>query len=128
MDQDQIRAQILEEFLKNIGCIADEQYQQRVWVRAEGPECNDIHDAVCDFFDDGNPILEKYQDYGITSSQLNALWTLHRELSEFTDMEGVCNPYKSTEKLVQMPKWQEIRNLAKQVLEEFNFHQKSPFT
>jgi len=123
MDRDIDRKQILEEFLKNIVRLVEEQYQESVCVRIEGPECNDIDDAVGDFFEEGGPILEKYKEFDITSTQLNALWTLHRELSEFTDMEGICNPYKSTEKLVQMPKWQEIRNLAKQVLEEFNFHQ-----
>ncbi|MEI8300774.1 MAG: hypothetical protein WCG10_04080, partial [Chlamydiota bacterium] len=106
MDRDIDRKQILEEFLKNIVRLVEEQYQESVCVRIEGPECNDIDDAVGDFFEEGGPILEKYKEFDITSTQLNALWTLHRELSEFTDMEGICNPYKSTEKLVQMPKWQ----------------------
>ena len=52
------REQILDEFLKNVACLSDKTYQEQVWVAAEGPECADIEGTVCDFFDDGNPILE----------------------------------------------------------------------
>ena len=118
------REQILEEFLKNIVRLSDEQYQERVWVKAEGPECNDIDDAVCDFFDDGDPILEKYKDFGITDVQYETLMKLHRKLKKFTFTYGVYYPYKSTGKLIKMPEWQEIRELSKEVLQTFNFHKK----
>lgn len=118
------RNQILEEFLKNIVRLSDENYQERVWVKVEGPECNDIDDAVLDFFDDGDPILEKYRDFGITDNQYEVLMTLHRKLREFTDTYGVYYPNKSTAKLIKMPQWEEIRGLAKNVLRAFNFNKK----
>lgn len=119
-----IRQQILEEFLKNIVRLSDEKYQERVWVKAEGPECNDIDDSVCDFFDDGNPILEKYKDYGISESQYRLLMTLHEKLRKFTDAFGIYSPEKSTEKLIQLSQWQEIREISKKVLKSFNFNKK----
>ena len=122
MNISNIRKQILEEFLKNIGRLADEKYQERVWVRAEGPECNDIDDAICDFFDDGDPILEKYKDYEITISQLENIIKLYAKLRFFTDTYGVYWEYKSTAKLIKMPEWEEIRILARNVLQAFNFH------
>ncbi len=124
MTKEIIRQQILEEFLKNIVRLSDEKYQERVWVRAEGPECNDIDDAVVDFFDDGNPILEKYKGYGISESQYSLLMTLHQKLRKFTDTFGVYSPEKSTAKLIQFPQWQEIRDVSKKVLKAFNFNKR----
>ncbi len=115
-----IRQQILEEFLKNILRLSDEKYQERIWVRAEGPECNDIDDAVCDFFDDGNPILEKYIDYEITENQYKLLMILHSKLRKFTDVFGVYSPVKSTAHLIKLPQWQEIREISKKVIKGFN--------
>lgn len=117
-----IRQQILEEFLKNIERLSDEIYQERVWVRTEGPECNDIDDAICDFFDDGDPILEKYKEYGISENQHQLLMILHKKLRKFADTFGIYSPEKSTEKLIQLPQWQEIREISKNVLNAFNFN------
>ena len=119
MTKEKIRRQVLEEFLKNIARLSDEKYQERVWVRADGPECNDIDDAVCDFFDDGDPILEKYKDFGITPSQYELLTTLHEKLRKFTDTFGVYSPYKSTKDLIQRPQWQEIREISQKILIAF---------
>ncbi len=116
-----IRKQILDEFLKNLVRLSDEQYQERVWVLAEGPECNDIDDAICDFFDDGDPILEKYKDFEITDDQYELLINLKGELRKFTDKYNVYFSYKSTKKLISYSEWQEIRNQAKKVLNSFNF-------
>ncbi len=64
------RDQILDEFLKDIECLSDKRYQDNIWAANEGPECNDIDDAICNFFDDGNPILENYKDFGITEPNM----------------------------------------------------------
>jgi hypothetical protein len=114
------KKQILDSFIENVACISDEKYQERVWVRAEGPECDDIDDTVCDFFDD-EYILEKYKDFGITESQYELLRTLHEKLRKFTDTFGVYSPGKSTEKLIQLPQWHEIRDMSKKVLKAFNY-------
>jgi hypothetical protein len=79
--------QILEAFLGNLACLADKSYQERVWVRAEGPECDDIDDTVCDFFDD-DFVIKKYKDYSITEDQIKSLIKLHENLRVFTDTYG----------------------------------------
>lgn len=83
MDNIVNKKQILGGFLENIYCISDEHYQERVWVRAEGPECDDIDDTICDFFDDGGLILEKYRDFGVTEKQHELLMLLHNCLLKF---------------------------------------------
>lgn len=115
------RERLLNNFLENIAGISDKQYQERVWVRAEGPECDDIDDSVGYFFDDGDPILEKYKEYGINDNQYEILMKLSKKLWDFSRAYGVHYPYKSTEKLISMPEWQEIRELAKEVLQAFNY-------
>jgi hypothetical protein len=115
-----VRQQILAEFLKNIVRLSDEKYQERVWIRAEGSECNDIDDAICDFFDDGNPILEKYKEYGITEGQYKLLMGLYSKLRKFADSFGVYSSVKSTEQLIKLPQWKEIREASKNALEVFN--------
>ena len=119
MINDENNKQILESFIENITCIADEKYQERVWVRAEGHECDDIDDTVCDFFDE-DYILKKYKDFGITKSQYELLMKLYKKLRVFTDTFDIYSSEKSTEKLIHIPQWQEIREIAKGVLEAFN--------
>lgn len=121
MDDISSKKKILDRFIHNIVCISDEKYQERIWVRAEGPECDDIDDSVCDFFDDGNLILEKHERYGITEIQYNALMILHSKLRNFTDIFRVYSSEKSTRNLIQLPQWQEIRDISKMVLKSFNY-------
>jgi hypothetical protein len=121
MINDVNKKQILDGFIENIACISDRKYQERVWVQAEGPECDDIDDTVCNFFDE-DFILEKYRDFGITESQYKLLRILHKRLRTFTDTFGVYSPHKSTEKLIQLPEWTEITEMAKQILKAFNYN------
>ncbi len=118
------RRQILDSFLENIAGISDQKYQERVWVRIEGPECDDIDDTILDFFDDGNPILDNFRDFEITDTQHRILMELHKKLDIFTKTYGVFYPYKSTEQLINTPEWLEIRELAKTVLQAFNYQKK----
>jgi hypothetical protein len=123
MISDADKKQILGSFVKNIASISDEEYQKRVWVLAEGPECDDIDDTICDFFDE-DYVLEKYKEFGITERQHKALIMLHRKLRKFADVFGVYSPEKFTGELIQLPEWQEIINLAKDVLKEFDYRKR----
>ena len=114
------RRRMLKGFLENIACISDERYQAKTWIRAEGPECDDIDDSICDFFDDGDLLFKKHKDFGISEIQYKKLMLLYQKLRVFADTYDVYNPYKCTEKLIQLPQWQEIRDLAKKVLVAFN--------
>ena len=99
--------------------MSDQEYQERVWVRAEGPECDDIEDA-CDFFDEGY-ILEKYQEFGISEMQYKLLLRLHSKLRKFVDTYNVYASQKNIKKLISLPQWDEIRELSQKVVQSFNF-------
>ncbi len=115
---DKDKEYILNQFLKNISHISNEEYQKRVWIRGEGPEYDDFDETVCHFFDDGDPILEKYKDYGITQNQYDLLMKFHKSFDEFAE-----NNYHPKE-FISNPEWKKIMKLAKEVLEAFNYEKK----
>ena len=119
MISDADKQQILDSFIENIACLSDKSYQERVWVRGEGPECDDIDDTIADFFDE-DYVIEKYTDFKITESQYHSLIQLRNALRKFTDTFAVYSSGKSTEELIALPQWEEIRHFAKAVLKEFN--------
>lgn len=106
----------LHEYLKIIFDISDIGYQRRIWVRNEGPECQDFDGAVNDFFDVGDPILEQYQAFGITENQYQILKRLRDEFKKFSKYNDLPQLFIDT------PEWIKITLMAKKVLEEFNYH------
>lgn len=119
MDEYIVKEQKLKKFLEDISRISNEKYQERVWIRAEGPECDDIDDAISDFFNDGAPILESHRDFDIWDVRYKELMVIHKKLIEFADTFNVFGLHKSTEKLIKLPQWQEIRNMAKNIVQSF---------
>jgi hypothetical protein len=105
----------LNEFLRHLSHIQDTEYQKRIWIRNEGPECQGFDDAVCDFFDIGDPILDDYQNYGITDKQYKVLKKLHDEFRKFSDDNDF------PEEFIDTPEWAKIMELAKDVLRAFNY-------
>jgi hypothetical protein len=106
---------ILTEFLRIISHIQDLEYQTRVWIRREGPECQAFDDAVCDFFDIGDSVLDAYKDYGITDSQHDLLMRFRNEYEAFSDE----NTWP--ENFIDTPEWAKIMEMAKEILEAFHY-------
>jgi len=104
----------LNEYLRNISHLQDKQYQNRIWIKGEGPECQAFDDAVCDFFDIGDPILENYKDFGISETQYLLLKKLRNEFENFSD------EHDFPEEFIETPEWTKIVNMAKTVLKAFN--------
>ena len=106
---------ILNEFLINISAISDIEYQKRVWIRCEGPECDDFTETVCYFFDDGDPILKKHKDYGITDKQYDLLIKFRNEFEAFSDKNNWPEDFINT------PEWARIMEMAKEILKAFDY-------
>ncbi len=109
------REQVILSLLDTISGVADKEYQQRVWVRGEGPECDDFGETVCNFFGDGDPILEHYKEYGLTEEQYHVLKTFRDEFEIF------ANDYTEAFEFVDSPEWAVIVEKAKGVLKAFNY-------
>ena len=103
------------EYLRHISHITDKDYQKRIWIRGEGPECQAFDDAVCDFFDIGDPILDDYKEFGITNSQYELWVRLRNEFKEFS------RRHDFPQEFIDTPEWAKIMKLAKEVLELFNY-------
>ena len=116
---DENRKYILTEHLRNILHISDKEYQTRVWIQGKGPECDDFTETVCHFFDDGDPILENYKDFGITETQYQLLKKFRDRFRIFADENDF------PEEFIDTPEWASIMNMAKDVLGVFNYQRKS---
>src|SRR5689334_20558933 len=115
MFKDEDKERILSEFLRNIWGISNKDYQNRIWIRGEGPECDDFTETVCYFFDLGAPLLRKYQEFGITDIQYQMLKKFSDEFRAFSD-DNYWPP-----KFIDTPEWQRIVDMAKEVLKIFNY-------
>ncbi len=117
MISDADKKQTVDCFIENIARMSDKEYQERVWVRAEGPECDNIDENICHFFDE-DYVLKKYKDFGITEIQYKSLMKLREKLDNFIDEHGVQD---LAEKLINLPEWEEIRETSKNILKLFNY-------
>ena len=111
------RKQILISVLDAIVSISDKEYQKRVWIRGDGPECEDFDEICCNFFGDGDPIIDNYIDFGLTDKQYYILKKFRDEFRLFSDKNNWPQIFIDT------PQWTMIINLAKEVLVAFNYTQ-----
>ncbi|NNM44025.1 MAG: hypothetical protein HKM07_06745 [Chlamydiae bacterium] len=106
---------ILNGFIDILTRISSREFQKRVWIRGEGPECDSFDDVVCEFFGEDEAILAKYKDFGITDFQYQLLVKFRDAFRAFTDK----NNYP--EKFIDTPEWTRITEMAKEVLKAFNY-------
>lgn len=106
------RKRIMDTFIRMVSHISNKEYQKRAWIKGEEA---DFDEAVCLFFGDGDPILENYQTFGITDAQYKLLKKLRDEFRVFSDNND--NP----EEFIDTREWQQIMNLAKNVLKAFDY-------
>ena len=98
--------------------LADERYQQRVWVRGEGPEVDSSTEAVCRLVDDydlATFLDEAAKNAWVSKDQIAALQRLDvalaRHASNGEDADDATR--------IQSPGWKRIRKLARATLEAF---------
>jgi len=108
----------LNEYIRIISHIQDKFYQKRIWILCEGPECQAFDDAVCDFFDIGDPILKNYKEFGVTENQYKLLKKFRDQFKSFSDENDF------PELFIDTPEWTKIMDMAKDVLKAFNYSKK----
>lgn len=109
------RKQIIETFIRIIEHISDKDYQNRIWIRGEGPEVDDFDETCCHFSLEGDGIIENYKEFGLTEHQYQLLKKFRDHFQAFSDENDF------PEEFIDSPKWAEIMSLAKEVLKAFNF-------
>lgn len=109
------KKQILMSVLETIDNISDKKYQKRVWIQGKGPEVDDFDETCCNFFGDGDPLLENYKDFGLTESQ-------YLVLKQFRDnFRAFSNEYYHPSEFIDTPEWDQITEMAKEVLKVFDY-------
>lgn len=108
------RKQIMATFLSILDNISDKDYQKRIWIRGEGPECQDFDEAVNDFFAEGDHILEDYQEYRLSPIQYKLLKKFRDEFDAFQKSNNFPHEF------IDSPEWARIMDLAKDVLKAFD--------
>jgi hypothetical protein len=106
---------ILKEHLRIVEHISDKDYQRRIWINGEGPECDDLDETCCHFFDDGESIMENYRDFSITDDQYAILKEFGNRFYNFTRHNGWPPEFINTDE------WTEITHMAKDVLRAFDY-------
>ena len=74
-------------------------------------------ETCCRFFDDGASVLENYKDFWITDSQYHILKNFWDKFEAFADDNHW--PHK----FIDTPEWNEITEMAKEVLKVFNYEE-----
>ncbi len=77
------KIQILTSVLETINNISDKKYQKKIWIHGEGPEVDDFDETCCNFFGDGDPLLENYKDFGLTEFQYLVLKKFRNNFRSF---------------------------------------------
>lgn len=109
------RNYILNEFLGEISRIADKEYQKRIWIRGEGPECGDFDEVVCRYSSSIDSIFKESKEYGISDMQLNILKKFHKEFEKFWQENDLPQLFIDT------PEWTKITLMANEVLQAFDY-------
>ena len=111
---------VIKIILENIYCISNKEYQERVWIRGEGPECDDFCDTANDFFLRCDGVLKDYLFYGLTEKQYLFL----KEFSDQLDIFSGEHPGSELE-FIDSPEWHRITEMAKEVLKAFDYKKNS---
>ena len=115
MDRDTWLAGILAA-IRDLG---DAAYQERVWVRAEGPEVNSSAEAICrlhDDFDLAGFLAQDRQRHWLPAEEHAALQTFAATLGDYiaTDDDETSDATR-----LATPEWLVLRQLARRTLEVF---------
>jgi hypothetical protein len=108
--QDMDKKQIMKTFLRVIDHISNKEFQKNAWIKGEGVYFDEIINLFSDL---GDPIFEKYKEFGVTENQYMLLKKFQSEFEAFYDEHDL------PEEFIDTPEWEHIMNMAKEVLKSF---------
>lgn len=113
------RKQIMETFIETIADVANKEYQDRVWIKGLGPECDDYSEFINYFLDESEAILASYKDFNITDTQYILLKKFEEKIRSFHNNPD--RPYLP-EIFLNSSEWLQIIDMAREVLVAFNYY------
>ncbi|QVL56459.1 MAG: hypothetical protein KFB95_04490 [Simkaniaceae bacterium] len=109
------------QLIRTTWVISNKDYQERFWVRQELPMRGDtFSESTMTFEDAAEGILDPYVSIGMTKKQRAMLTQLFHLVEDYkNDRDTPCSRYgEKDEEIVNDPRWDKIRNYAKEVYEE----------
>jgi hypothetical protein len=109
----------LKGILDAIRDLADERYQERVWVRAQGPEIDSSTEAIVRLVHDFELkafIAEAGDKVWVSNDQLTALQILENALERYAARDHTSG---GDAVRIATPAWRRVRKLANATLETF---------
>lgn len=104
--------QFLDQMLKPLG---DPDYQERVWVKGEGPEVDDYDEAVMYFIERCEEIFDDSNRYeGVDDVIQESLKKLHNRICQFNTNVASETQQGRDDKIIAHPEWIEIQKMADQ--------------
>ena len=99
----------IEQCLKEL---ADLKFQERVWVRGEGPEVSSYTEVVCQLFDDTalRDLLEAKKEKPLLSDELDSILLDLSKVVDSIDYRMDVND------ILNHPEWPNVRRLASEAL------------
>jgi len=109
------------QLIRTTWVISNKDYQERFWVRQELPMRGDtFSESTMTFEDAAEGILDPYVSIQMTKKQRTMLTQLFHLVEDYkNDRDTPCSRYgEKDEEIVNDPRWNKIRNYAKDVYEE----------
>lgn len=116
----------LRRILATIQDLADRDYQERIWIRGEGPEADSSTEAIC-------RLVHDYDLQGFLARAGAARWLSQAELEALQNLERSvswylthhCTPADDAARLVT-PEWRRLRCLAQRTMDTFALRRQLP--
>ncbi len=105
------RNAIIDGYVNVVTRISDIEYQKRVWIKGEGPECDDFDETVCQFFDISDPLLSNFKNFNFSQQQLTLLKEFSNDFRKFSEKNYL------PEEFIDSPDWKKIIQSAQKVLQ-----------
>jgi hypothetical protein len=109
----------LRRILDAIRDLVDERYQERVWVRAQGPEVDSSTEALV-------RLLHDYELAAFIAEAGDKVWVSNDQLAALRSLENALESYVSRDHSsgneaarIASPAWRRVRKLASAAIETF---------
>lgn len=106
---------VINRLLTAFAGIANKEYQKRIWIRGEGPECDDFDETACELSELSDSILEEYKKYYVTDEQYLLLKIFMDKFNAF------CMDNDYPEEFIDTSEWDNITKMAQEILAAFNY-------
>lgn len=95
--------------------LSDEEYQSRIWVRGEGPECSSFTEVVCGLFDDqrfDQYVRDIMDEANLDEKEWCSVTEFKDTLNSFvTRVEGISDDVQ----IINDPQWPMIVSQARMI-------------